>query len=82
MNENYVEVEVFLLVDEVGDYVAHHSLDELGDLYDNCIGDSGALPRRIVKLVIQVEKPQVVKLAGEAPLVGNGAKLVAVKGGA
>ena len=79
MNENYVEVEVYVLVDETGDYVASHDLDEVGDKYNDCIGESGGLPRRLVKLKVMVEKPTVTVLTGEAPLTGNDARLVAVE---
>jgi hypothetical protein len=83
-DDNWIDVMVSVLVDANGNAVATHSddLDALTELYDHEVGEDSNMPRRVVMIKLRVELPQEVELTGEAPLTGNGAKLVAVvKGG-
>jgi len=79
MGDNWVEVEVFVIVDDQGDAIA--SASEEGDAWEVYYDTIGATDRatRCVTLKLKVEKPRAVELRAEVPLTGNGAKLVSVQ---
>lgn len=75
------ECEVWILVDENGDYVAHHDAGSLSDLYDEQIGcDRDTTGIRFVKLTVKVPTPEVIELAGEVTAKEEVGALVAVAG--
>jgi hypothetical protein len=79
-NENWIEIEAFAVVDANGDYGIGKGSDEAREDYERCIGDLNDCETfRVFKVKLRVEKPRIVELIGEAPLVGNGAKLVSVQ---
>ena len=59
------EVEVWVLVDADGNYVASASEDALADLYDADVGADASTGRRVVKVTLTVPLPQTVELTGE-----------------
>jgi hypothetical protein len=72
------QCEVWVMVDANGDYVASHSKDALGELYEADIGYlSECEGIRRVKVVLAVPLPEVVELTGTAPECG-GAELTSV----
>lgn len=77
VRDGWAEVEIWVTVDESGDYGIGKEADTANEHYQDAIG--GPLPRRMVKVLLQVELPKEVELTGEAPLVGTGAKLVVAK---
>ena len=75
MNENTTAVEVWILVDENGDYVCCVNRDELKNKHDEDVGglDDG-LATRIVKVSLAVPTPKPVELSAtvaEEPAAGE-----------
>ena len=70
------EVEVFVVVDENGDYAVAKDADELGTAYDNDIGGDTGLARRVLKLTVSVPLPQTVESAARRPRKGKPALTV------
>lgn len=69
------ELEVWLVVDESGDYVVAKDQSEAAELFENEVG--GSEPRRQVCVKLRVPAPKVVELVGEVPAESNGGSLVA-----
>lgn len=68
--------EVFLVIDQAGDYAVGNSAEAAREKYEEDIGALNAAEGfRIVKLLVRVPLPEVVELAGEAPAVGSAALL-------
>lgn len=61
------DVELWVLVDEDGNHVAHHDVDQLADLYDEAIGGDAGKARRVVKVTLSVPMPEVTELTGVVP---------------
>ena len=57
------EVTVFILVDENGDFVAHHDRDCLPDQWEDHIGGT-AINSRVVKATILVPEPEDSEVKG------------------
>jgi hypothetical protein len=59
-------LEIWVTVNEDGEYVASHDEDNIGDLYSDCVGGT---PRncRTVKLTLIVSLPCGVQVSGEVP---------------
>jgi hypothetical protein len=64
------EIEVWVLVDEDGDFVVAKDAADLAERYDDEIGSDSAAARRVVKVTLKVDLPSHVELTGEAPAVG------------
>ncbi len=69
------EIEVWVLVDSDGEYVVGKDQSDLGELYANDIGESGAA-RRMIKLTVKVPVVAHVELTGTAPHEGQAALTV------
>jgi hypothetical protein len=61
------EFDVYLMIDENGDYVVHKEEPELGDAYESEIGNEHCLARRIVKVSLKASLPKTVALVGVVP---------------
>jgi hypothetical protein len=61
------EVEVYVLVDGDGNYVASEDADALADRYDEVAGNDAATARRRVKVVLTVPLPVEAVLRGTVP---------------
>jgi phosphoenolpyruvate carboxylase len=72
------EVEVFVMVDENGDYVATHIAERLTDLYEEDVNDDHGLGRRVIRITIKVPLPEIVDLKGEVPVEAEPTGLVVV----
>jgi enoyl-CoA hydratase/carnithine racemase len=68
MAENECIVEVFVIVDDDGNYSCGADLDAATDKYND---DFGATARRVLRLVVTCSKPQIVELQGRAPETGT-----------
>lgn len=64
-----LEVEVWVVVDESGDYEVGKEQDQAQERYDDEIGSSG--PRRYVRVVLSVPTPAPVTLKGTVPAEGE-----------
>lgn len=63
-----VDIEVWVLVDENGDYVAiDDDVDALEQRYDDAIGGVSNLARRIIQITLKVPIPVPIKLWGTVP---------------
>lgn len=74
------QVEIWLLVDADGNYVATHDEAELGDSYENCIGtlaEAAEMGCRRVKVTLTVPLPVTTELTGTVPPIGEPSELVA-----
>jgi hypothetical protein len=59
------QCEIWLMVNEDGDYVASHTDSGLTELYDDCIGVMA--DRRTIHLSLSVPLPQPVSVSAEIP---------------
>lgn len=59
------QIEVWVLIDESGDYVAWHDADTIHEQYDAEVGgDRDTLSMRRVKVTLTVPLPKPVELVG------------------
>ncbi len=65
------DVEVWLLVDELGNHVCSPDKDELAQLYEDSVGNGAEMARRVLKLLVSVSVPEFVTLSGAAPAEGE-----------
>lgn len=66
MATEYVTVEVWVMVDEVGQYVAHEDEGALPETWTDRIGNlEDCEGVRRVKLTVKVPLPTVIELSGE-----------------
>lgn len=69
-------VEVWVLVDEDGNYVASHDVDRLCEEYDDVIGgDRDSTSFRRIKVTLTVPLPKPVELTGVVPAEPVGGEL-------
>ena len=61
------EFVCYLLIDENGDYVCSKDDGDLGDAYDNDIGEGAGIARRIVKVTVKAALPVPVEVTVTAP---------------
>lgn len=61
------QLEVWVLVDENGDYVASSSEISLAEIYDDQIGGGNDLGRRLIKIKLTVPLPSPITLTGVVP---------------
>lgn len=73
MDRKTVDVEVFIVVDEQGQYLAHEDYDTACER----AGEDGfTYPARVVKVIVTVPLPQPLTLRGTCPAeVSDGASL-------
>jgi len=71
------EVEIWVLIDELGEYVVGRSPEELSDLYDDQVQGNVNESRRCVKVVLKVPVESYVTLTGEAPAEGTATLTIA-----
>jgi hypothetical protein len=60
------DLDVWLMVNEDGEYVASHDEDNLSELYDDYVGGSSA-NLRTIRLSLSVPLPQPVNVSVELP---------------
>lgn len=65
------ECDLWLMVDESGEYVVANEEGDLADLYDEKVGEGAGMARRIVHVVVNVPLPATVILRGTAPAEGE-----------
>lgn len=65
------QIEVWVLVDEDGEYVMAKEAAELAEQYKVEINGGAELARRVVKLAVAVAVEPFVTLVGEAPAEGK-----------
>jgi hypothetical protein len=70
------EFDVYLMIDENGDYVVCADESDLAEKYDDEIGGGADLARRIVKVMLTIPVPKTLVLTATLPDVPNDAKLV------
>ena len=78
-DEKWVDVELYVMVDENGDYVVAKEGGHLAEAYDDDVGCDSQTARRILTLKLRVEKPRTVELMADVPLQADGAELVELK---
>jgi hypothetical protein len=59
-----ITAEIFLMVDQDGDYIATHDEDSLGEVWDNYMGGSPTGPKT-VKLNLVALLPANTEVSGE-----------------
>jgi hypothetical protein len=64
-------IDVWVIVDENGDYVATEDRESLQVIYADNIGASCDRARRIIKVTLQVELPKPETLALKVPADGR-----------
>jgi hypothetical protein len=65
MRMETVQVEVWVLIDADGEYVACEDGDTIHERYDEVIaGDRDTTPMRRIKVTLTVPKPRTVELVG------------------
>ena len=69
--------EIYLLIDENGDYVVAKDTDGLGDAYDQEIGGDSSVAKRVVKVTVAASLPKTAELACSVPDEPEIAKVVA-----
>lgn len=72
------ELEIWVLVDENGNYVVTTDSGDLEEQYDNAVGEGSGVDRRTIKLILYVPKLQVTVLTGEVPDLTSTGKLTVV----
>jgi phosphoenolpyruvate carboxylase len=66
MPAKFAECEVWVLVDESGDYVCAKQSDDLSQLYEDEMGEV-ELGRRYVKLTVRVPLPTPIEITADVP---------------
>lgn len=70
-----VDIEVWVLVDEGGDYQVGATADDVAERYQSEVGADDATAKRLVKVVLKVPLPKPVELVGEVPAEAEGGEL-------
>jgi hypothetical protein len=70
-----VQVELWVLIAENGDYVALDDADSLQERFDEVIGGTQEQSFRRVKVTLTVPKPKAVELVGTVPAEVEGGEL-------
>lgn len=71
-------VEIWVLVDETGHYVAHTDRDALEERYEEEIGRTSGEATRVLKLTVNVPTPKPVELTAEVGAEAGVGELKAV----
>ena len=76
MAVQFCDVEVFVLVNSEGEYVAHESEDSLAEVYGERIGElSEAEGTRRIRVTVKVPLPKPIELTGAVVAVEEEAAL-------
>jgi hypothetical protein len=75
--EGYTVVEIWVIVDEDGNYVAHTDKDALEERYEEEVGRSSGAATRVVRLTVNVPTPKAVELVATVAEEGAAGELVA-----
>jgi hypothetical protein len=65
------QIEVWVIVDENGDYSTGHDQESAGTAYDDNIGSASGTARRAIKVMLSVPLPVPVELTGTVPVEGD-----------
>lgn len=71
MPDEMFDVEIYLLVNESGDFVVHSDEGELAEAWDNAIGGAPCGPVRQITVKLKVPKPKAVVITGTVPAESN-----------
>lgn len=74
----YIDAEVYILVDDEGQYVAHQDPDEIGNMWNDEIGGTPA-GLRLVKVVVKVPLPVMLEARGEVAVGDESAAVVSAE---
>jgi hypothetical protein len=77
VDDGFTTVEVWVMVDEKGNWVVHPDRAELLNRYDEEIGTYEGEAVRIIKATIKVPTPKPVELSGVVAAEVEGGELVA-----
>lgn len=61
------EIEVWVVVDEKGDYGAGNSEESAAEQYDSDVGSGTHTPKRVICVKLQVPAPTPITLSGTVP---------------
>ena len=61
------ECEVWVLVDADGNYVASDDAGHLGERYDDTIGNSADMARRVVRITVRIPTPAPLQVSVDVP---------------
>ena len=78
--DGFTEVTVWVLVDESGNFVAHHDADKLQGAYEEDIGEftlTDGTAYRTLKLTVKVPTPRPVELSATVAAEPAAGELVA-----
>jgi hypothetical protein len=67
MANDMLQVEVWVMVDEGGDYAVGVDETTACDSYDQDIGGGTDVAKRMVKVVLSIPKPATITLTGTVP---------------
>ena len=66
------EVQIWVLVDENGEYAVAAAEEDLESAYEDAVSAGSGLSRRVVKVTLKVPVVSVVELSGTVPNEGAG----------
>ena len=66
--DGYTVVEVWVMVDENGEYVVHKGREELGNQYAEYVGELTGEATRVIRATINVPTPKHVELEATLPV--------------
>lgn len=68
MATTYTTIEIWVLIDEQGDYAVGNDAETASQRFTDDVGDDLALGRRMVKLTVKVPLPTTIELTGEVEI--------------
>lgn len=71
------QIEVWILIDENGDYATGVDAEEAACEYESDIGCGDDTAKRLIKVTLNVPLPVVVELTGDVPSEGEAELVVA-----
>lgn len=78
MATEFVELEIWVVVDENGDYAAGTNREEAEASFDNDIGCDQSTASRRIKLTVKVPLPKPIEITGEVNVNEEPGELKAV----
>lgn len=67
----FMEIEVWVKVNENEEYAVGHDADNCGDRYGEDCDDSPAIATRLICVTLKVPVPEVVEVRAEIPAESN-----------
>lgn len=72
-----VEIEIYIVVDEDGDYELGKEQDEATERYDENISSLQA--KHVIKMTVQVPAPRIIEVAAALPATQDGSYSLEIK---